>query len=56
MQKETMLAMFAIIAVAALLGAITVETLSLPQLHQANAAGCTNSQAFNASKGRCFGH
>jgi hypothetical protein len=50
----------AIIAIAAAIGVIgivvTVETFVAPLLQQqeAEARGCKNSIAFNASKGRCF--
>jgi hypothetical protein len=54
-KKETTLAMIAIVAVLGLLGVVVVESISIPQ-HQADARGCMTSQAFNASKGRCFGH
>jgi hypothetical protein len=54
-KKETSLAIIAIVAALGLLGVVVVEIISTPQ-HQAEARGCTNSQAFNASKGRCFGH
>jgi uncharacterized membrane protein YjgN (DUF898 family) len=45
----------AIVAALALFGvvAVTIVTISLQQ-QQAEAVGCKNSQAFNASKGRCF--
>jgi hypothetical protein len=55
MPKETTLAIIAIVAALGLLGIIVMESISIPQ-QQANAAGCTNGVAFNASKGRCFGH
>lgn len=41
-----------------LFGVLAIQTVVIPQ--QAEAAGCENgaapSTAFNASKGRCFGH
>ena len=45
----------AIVAALALFGvvAVTIVTISLQQ-QQAEAVGCKNSKAFNASKGRCF--
>ena len=55
MQKETTLAIIAIVAALGLLGVVVVESISIPQ-HQAEARGCNNGIAFNASKGRCFGH
>ena len=54
-KKETTLAIIAIVAALGLLGVVVVESISIPQ-HQAEAAGCNNGIAFNASKGRCFGH
>jgi hypothetical protein len=54
-KKETVLAIIAIVAALGLLGVVVVESISIPQ-HQTEAAGCTNGRAFNASKGRCFGH
>jgi hypothetical protein len=54
-KKETTLAIIAIVAALGLLGVVVVEGISTPQ-HQADARGCTNGLAFNASKGRCFGH
>jgi hypothetical protein len=53
---ETMLAMFAIAVALGLVGVLVIETVILPQQQQAEAKGCQNSIAFNASKGRCFGH
>ena len=38
----------------ALIGVVAVQTLMVSQ--SAEAAGCMTSVAFNASKGRCFGH
>jgi hypothetical protein len=55
MHKETSLAIIAIVVALGLLGIIIVESISIPQ-QQADAAGCRTSTAFNASKGRCFGH
>jgi Flp pilus assembly protein CpaB len=55
MSQETTLVIIAIIAALGLLGVVVVEIISIPQ-QQADAAGCTNGRAFNASKGRCFGH
>jgi hypothetical protein len=53
MQKEIALAIIAVVAALGLLGVVVVESISIPQ-HQAEARGCKNSIAFNASKGRCF--
>jgi hypothetical protein len=55
-KKETTLAIIAIVAALGLLGVVVVETVNMPKQQQAYAAGCTNGKAFNASKGRCFGH
>jgi len=45
-----------IVAALALFGVAVITVVSIPQ-QQAEAAGCVaNSQAFNASKGRCFSH
>jgi hypothetical protein len=54
MHKETSLAIIAIVVALGLLGIIIVESISIPQ--QADSRGCRTSTAFNASKGRCFGH
>jgi hypothetical protein len=55
MSQETTLVIIAIIAALGLLGVVVVESISISQ-QQADARGCRNSIAFNASKGRCFGH
>jgi hypothetical protein len=55
MHEQTILAVIAIIAALGLLGVVAVETFNL-SAQQADAAGCNNGIAFNASKGRCFGH
>jgi hypothetical protein len=41
-----------------LLGIVVLTvTVTIPlQQQQAEAVGCTNGVAVNASKGRCFGH
>jgi uncharacterized protein HemX len=63
MVNHTTLALVAIAAVLGLLGLVVVETVDVQQ--QAKAKGCDilsgehtfgSSTAFNASKGRCFGH
>lgn len=46
------LAIIAIVAAVGLLGLVVAETISVQQ--QAEARGCKNSIAVNASKGRCF--
>ena len=51
--KEITLAVIAIVTALGLIGVMAVDSFTLPKV---DAAGCTNSVAFNASKGRCFGH
>jgi hypothetical protein len=48
-----MLTIFAIVAALGLVTVVAVETLSIAQEAEAT-RGYRNSQAFNASKGRCF--
>jgi hypothetical protein len=55
MSQEPTLAIIAVVAALGLLGIIIVESISIPQ-QQADARGCNNGVAFNASQGRCFGH
>ena len=50
--STTSLALIAIISALGLVGVIAVDTISIVQ--DAEAAGCKNSIAFNASQGRCF--
>ena len=52
MNTETMLTIFAIVAALGLVTVVAVEALSIAQ--EAEATACRSSQAFNASKGRCF--
>jgi hypothetical protein len=53
----TSIAIIAIVAVVTLLGVVVLTvTVIIPLQQQADAAGCRTSTAFNASKGRCFGH
>ena len=58
MVNDITLAIVAVLATIGLLGLVVIETISVQQ--QAEAKGCESgpavSQAFNASKGRCFGH
>jgi hypothetical protein len=55
--RTTSIAIIAIVAAVAVLGVVVFTvTVAIPLQQQAEAAGCTNSVAFNASKGRCFGH
>jgi hypothetical protein len=58
MVNHTTLAIVAMVAVLGLLGVVAIESIitSIIPQHQAQAAGCNNGIAFNASKGRCFGH
>jgi hypothetical protein len=49
---QMMLAIFAIAAALGLLGVVAITIVTIPQ--EAEARGCNNSVAFNASKGRCF--
>jgi hypothetical protein len=55
-QKRTTVsyAVIAIVAALALLGIVAITVVTIPQQQEAEAAGCKNSIAFNASKGRCF--
>jgi hypothetical protein len=53
MNTNTAIVIFALVAAFGLLGVIAVDSFTLPKI---DAAGCTSSKAFNASKGRCFGH
>jgi len=59
MENSTYAVMALVATLGLFLGAIALAAadylLILPQQH-ANAKGCTNGIAFNASKGRCFGH
>ena len=55
--NKTTLALVTIVAVVGLLGVVLVEGDNIIKQIQAFAAGCNgNGKAFNASKGRCFGH
>jgi hypothetical protein len=47
-----MLAVYAIFAAAGLIGVVALEVIS--SIEDAEARGCNNSIAFNASQGRCF--
>jgi hypothetical protein len=51
MNAQKTLVIFALVAV---LGLVTVEAVDLILTMQAEAAGCKNSIAVNASKGKCF--
>jgi hypothetical protein len=48
----TTLAIFAVVAAMGLIGVVAVQILSVPE--DAEARGCNNSVAANASKGRCI--
>ena len=55
--KDQQLMMLALVLSMGAFGVIAIQALMIPQ--QAAAAGCENGRvsiAFNASKGRCFGH
>ena len=60
MQKsQQQLAILALVAALALLGVVVVTVAVTIPLQQAEARGCESGGAgvaFNASKGRCFGH
>lgn len=52
---ETMtLALISIVAAIGLIGVVAIDIVT--PLQDAEARGCNNGVAFNASKGRCFGH
>jgi hypothetical protein len=51
MNTETQLLVFALVAMAGIVGVVAVEIVTLAD--QADAKGCPNSIAVNASKGRC---
>jgi hypothetical protein len=62
MSNNTTFAVIAIVAALGVLGVVvvTVATLAI-QVQEAEARGCesgipNSARAFNASKGRCFGH
>jgi Flp pilus assembly protein CpaB len=58
--EKTTLAMIAIVAALGLIGVLAITIVTIPLQQQAEARGCESggapSTAFNASKGRCFGH
>ena len=60
MQKcQQQLALLALVAALALLGVVVVTVAVTIPLQQAEARGCESGGAgvaFNASRGRCFGH
>ncbi len=55
-QKTTTVsyAIIAIVAALALLGIVAITVVTIPLQQEAEARGCKNSQAFNASKRRCL--
>ena len=55
-QKTTSIAVIAIVAALGLLGVVVITIVTIPLQQEAEAKGGNNSIAFNASKGRCFGH
>jgi hypothetical protein len=52
MNSDTQLMVFALMAMIGLVAVFAVEMV--PLVEQADAKGCNNSIAVNASKGRCF--
>jgi hypothetical protein len=54
--NDTTFVVIAIVAALALLGVVAITLATIPLQQQAEAAGCNNGRAFNASQGRCFGH
>jgi hypothetical protein len=61
MQNNNQLAIIAIVAALGVLGVVVVTVAATIPMQQAEAAGCesgfpNSARAFNASKGRCFGH
>lgn len=52
---SAIIVVLALVAVFGLIGAVAVMDYFFGA-EKADAAGCLNSKAFNASKGRCFGH
>jgi hypothetical protein len=50
----TSYAVIAIVAALAVLGVVAITVATIPLQQEAEAVGCKNSKAFNASKGRCF--
>jgi Flp pilus assembly protein CpaB len=53
METQTAIVLFALVAALGLITVVAVDIVLTTQ--EAEAAGCKTSQAFNASKGRCFG-
>jgi uncharacterized membrane protein len=57
--QQQQLVLIALVAALALLGVVVVTVAFTIPLQQAEARGCESGGAgvaFNASKGRCFGH
>jgi hypothetical protein len=52
MSTQMNMTVIAIVAALALFGVVAITVVAMPQ--EADARGCNNSIAFNASKGRCF--
>jgi hypothetical protein len=52
--ENNMLVLMSIVLVVGLLGVLAIEGITVSQ--EAEAKGCRNSVAFNASQGRCFAH
>jgi hypothetical protein len=53
--RTTSYMVIAIVSALALFGVVAVTIVTIPQ-QEAEARGCNNGVAVNASKGRCFGH
>jgi hypothetical protein len=59
MNKNTTFVVIALVAALALVGVVAVTIVTIPLQQQAEARGCESGGAgiaFNASRGRCFGH
>ena len=52
MDSETQILIFALVAMVGVVGVVAVEIVALAD--QAEARGCNNGIAVNASKGRCI--
>jgi hypothetical protein len=53
-ERNVSIAIIAIVVALGLIGVVAITIVTIPIQQQAEAAGCNNSVAFNASKGRCF--
>jgi hypothetical protein len=52
MNVDTVVVLFAIATIFGLVGVVVIDSILTTQ--EAEAAGCKNGVAFNASQGRCF--